>query len=278
MDKRPLGRSGLSIAPLMLGGNVFGWTLDETASFAVLDAFVGAGFDAIDTADVYSAWIPANSGGESETVLGNWFARSGKRDSVMLATKCGMKMPGGEGLSRDWIVRAVEDSLRRLRTDRIDLYQAHKDDEATPLDETLEAFSRLVADGKVRAIGASNYSAPRLSAALDIAGAKELPRYETLQPLYNLMDRGGFEEELQQLCVGREESQDGLGLAEDGVVEIAVDPVEFEVAELGRNALDHARGQRNLVGITAQEAQRLSIRIGKHRVTAEQHTAPILGF
>ena len=204
MDKRPLGKSGLSIAPLMLGGNVFGWTLDETASFAVLDALVGAGFDAIDTADVYSAWIPGNSGGESETVLGNWFARSGKRDRVVLATKCGMKMPGGEGLSRDWIVRAVEDSLRRLQTDRIDLYQAHKDDEATPLDETLEAFSRLVADGKVRAIGASNYSAPRLSAALDIAGARELPRYETLQPLYNLMDRAGFEEELQQLCVDRE--------------------------------------------------------------------------
>ncbi len=204
MTRRPLGRSGLSIAPLMLGGNVFGWTIDEPASFAVLDAFVDAGLDAIDTADMYSTWAPGNKGGESETVIGNWFAKGGKRDRVTLATKVGMEMPGGKGLRRDWIVASVEASLRRLRTDRIDLYQAHKDDPETPLDETLEAFAALIGHGKVRAIGASNYQAPRLSAALDIAGARDLPRYETLQPLYNLLDRGEFETGLQQLCIDRE--------------------------------------------------------------------------
>lgn len=204
MEKRPLGKSGLSIAPLMFGGNVFGWTVDEPTSFALLDAFVDAGFDAVDTADLYSVWMPGHKGGESETILGNWFAASGKRDRVVLATKCGMKMPDGQGLKRDWIVRSVEASLRRLKTDRIDLYQAHQDDESTPLDETLEAFTRLVEQGKVRAIGASNYTAPRLSAALDIASAKNLRRYETLQPHYNLMDRADFEEDLQPLCVDRQ--------------------------------------------------------------------------
>ncbi len=155
MDKRPLGHSGLSVAPLCFGGNVFGWTVDEPTSFALLDAFVDAGFDFIDTADVYSRWAPGHTGGESETVLGNWFARSGKRDRVVLATKVGMDMGDDrKGLSRRWIERAVEDSLRRLRTDRIDLYQSHQDDADTPQHETLEAYDRLIRAGKVRAIGA----------------------------------------------------------------------------------------------------------------------------
>jgi aryl-alcohol dehydrogenase-like predicted oxidoreductase len=204
MQKRALGKSGLSIAPLVFGGNVFGWTADEKTSFALLDAFVDAGFDCIDTADVYTAWIPGHKGGESETVIGNWLAATAKRDKVTIATKVGMKLAEGQGLSRGWIMRSVEDSLRRLRTDRIDLYQSHKDDPETPLDETLEAFARLVEQGKVRAIGASNYDAPRLAGALDIAEARGEPRYETLQPLYNLMDRAGFERELAQLCIDRQ--------------------------------------------------------------------------
>ena len=203
MDKRKLGGSGLSIAPLMLGGNVFGWTADETTSFRLLDAFVDAGFDAVDTADVYSRWAPGHSGGESETVLGNWLKERRGRDRVVIATKVGMDMgEGRQGLSPAWIERAVEDSLRRLRTDYIDLYQSHRDDEATPIDDTLEAYGRLIKAGKVRAIGASNFTPERLEAALE-AGGGELPRYETLQPLYNLVDRAAFEGPLQDLCVDK---------------------------------------------------------------------------
>ena len=202
MEKRPLGRSDLRIAPLMLGGNVFGWTADEAASFALLDAFVGAGFDAIDTADVYSRWVPGHTGGESETVIGKWLKARGGRDKVVIATKLGMDMGGAnKGLAAGYMVRAVEDSLRRLQTDYIDLYQSHSDDRETPLDETLEAYGRLIAQGKVRVIGASNYDAARLGEALKVSGDKALPRYETLQPLYNLSDRAGFEGPLQDLCV-----------------------------------------------------------------------------
>ena len=202
MDKRPLGRSGLTVAPLCFGGNVFGWTVDEPTSFALLDAFVDAGFDFIDTADVYSRWAPGHTGGESETVLGRWFARSGKRDRVVLATKVGMDMGDDrKGLSRRWIERAVEDSLRRLQTDRIDLYQSHQDDADTPQHETLEAYDRLIRAGKVRAIGASNFSAQRLASAIGLARAEGLPTYASLQPLYNLYDRAPFEAELQPLCV-----------------------------------------------------------------------------
>ena len=205
MEKRKLGRSGLAIAPLMLGGNVFGWTADQETSFAILDAFVGSGFDAIDTADVYSRWVPGHVGGESETVIGAWLKARGGRDKVIIATKLGMDMGGDDkGLSAGYMVRAVEDSLRRLQTDYIDLYQSHRDDAETPLDETLEAYGRLIQAGKVRAIGASNYDAPRLAEALKVAGDKALPRYETLQPLYNLMERKGFEGPLQDLCVKEE--------------------------------------------------------------------------
>ena len=205
MEKRPLGRSGLSIAPLMFGGNVLGWTADEATSFSLLDAFVAGGFDAIDTADVYSAWVPGHTGGESETVIGKWLKRRGRRDDVVIATKVGM-WPKHSGLKRETVMAAAEESLQRLQTDYIDLYQSHRDDAETPLDETLEAFSRLVEQGKVRAIGASNYEAPRLREALKVSADKAIPRYETLQPAYNLMDRR-IEGELQQLCV-----EEGIGI------------------------------------------------------------------
>jgi aryl-alcohol dehydrogenase-like predicted oxidoreductase len=202
MDYRALGRSGLSVSPICLGGNVFGWTADERTSFSILDAWVDAGFNFIDTADVYSRWAPGHKGGESETVIGKWLKQSGQRDKVVIATKVGMDMGDGRtGLSRKWITQAVEDSLRRLQVDRIDLYQAHKDDEATPLEETLETFAKLVEAGKVRAIGASNYSAARLAQALETSQRLGVPRYESLQPLYNLYDRAVYEKELQPLCV-----------------------------------------------------------------------------
>jgi aryl-alcohol dehydrogenase-like predicted oxidoreductase len=205
MSPRQLGRSGLSVSPICLGGNVFGWTADERTSFSILDAWVDAGFNFIDTADVYSRWAPGHTGGESETVIGKWLAKSGKRDRVVIATKVGMDMGDGKtGLSAKWIKQAVDDSLRRLQVDRIDLYQAHTDDETTPLEETLEAFARLIQAGKVRAIGASNYSAARLAQALDTSKRLGVPRYESLQPLYNLYDRSVFERELQPLCVKEE--------------------------------------------------------------------------
>lgn len=193
---RELGRSGLHVAPIAFGGNVFGWSADEKTSFALLDAFVDAGFNLVDTADVYSAWAPGNQGGESETILGRWFKHSGKRDKVVLATKVA-KWAERPGLSADNITAAVEDSLRRLQTDVIDLYQAHEDDESTPLETTLAAFGRLIEQGKVRAIGASNYTAERLRDALKVSADYKLPRYETLQPEYNLYDRAGYEAGLE---------------------------------------------------------------------------------
>jgi aryl-alcohol dehydrogenase-like predicted oxidoreductase len=202
MHHRPLGRSALQVSPLCFGGNVFGWTADEATSFSLLDAWVEAGFNFIDTADVYSRWAPGHAGGESETVIGKWLKRSGKRSQVIIATKVGNDMGNGKvGLKPSYIRRAVEDSLRRLQTDCIDLYQSHKDDEGTPLEETLEVFAHLIKTGKVRVIGASNYTAPRLRQALEISGRHGLPRFESLQPLYNLYDRAVFEQDLQQLCV-----------------------------------------------------------------------------
>lgn len=195
MHKRPLGRSGLDIAPLVFGGNVFGWTADEARSFELLDRFTAAGFNAIDTADSYSAWGPGLSGGESETVIGKWLARRGRRDDVVLMTKVGMWEPR-KGLSAANIEAAANDSLRRLGTDYLDVYFAHIDDDTVPLEETLGAFARLVQSGKVRAIGASNYSAARLREALGISEAQDLPRYEVMQPRYNLYDRADFEDEL----------------------------------------------------------------------------------
>lgn len=200
---RPLGQTTLRIAPLVLGGNVFGWTINEKQSFEVLDAFVDAGFSAIDTADSYSRWVPGHQGGESESIIGRWFrANPAKRQRALIFTKVGSDMgEGRKGLSAAWITRAVEDSLRRLQTDVIDLYQSHWPDPETPIEETLTAFDRLLRDGKVRAIGASNLDAAQLSNALAVAAQKQLPRYATLQPEYNLYDRRGFEGELQQLCL-----------------------------------------------------------------------------
>jgi aryl-alcohol dehydrogenase-like predicted oxidoreductase len=201
MLMRPLGRSGLETAPLAFGGNVFGWTADERTSFALLDAFVAGGFNLVDTADVYSRWVPGHSGGESESIIGRWLVSRGLRSRVLIATKAGMDMGGGDqGLSKAYILKAVERSLARLRTEHIDLYQAHCDDAATPQDETLEAFALLIRQGKVRAIGASNFTAPRLESALRASAALGLPRYETLQPEYNLYAREGFEQDLATLC------------------------------------------------------------------------------
>jgi aryl-alcohol dehydrogenase-like predicted oxidoreductase len=202
MKKRKLGNSGLEIAPLAFGGNVFGWTADEPTSFRLLDAFVAAGCNLIDTADVYSTWVPGNKGGESETVLGKWMKASGNRGKVLIATKVGKEMgPDRKGLSKSYILRAAEDSLRRLRTDCIDLYQSHEDDPETPLEETMEAYAQLVRQGKVRAIGASNYTAGRLKEALEVSTRYGYPSYQCLQPLYNLYDRAEYEKELEPLCL-----------------------------------------------------------------------------
>lgn len=202
MKKRKLGNSGLEIAPLALGGNVFGWTADEPTSFRLLDAFVAAGCNLIDTADVYSAWPPGNKGGESETILGKWLKQPGNRRKVLIATKVGKEMgPDRKGLSKSYILRAAEDSLRRLQTDCIDLYQSHADDPGTPLEETLEAYAQLIRQGKVRAIGASNYSADRLSQALEVGTRSGYPSYQCLQPLYNLYDRADYETDLEPLCL-----------------------------------------------------------------------------
>ncbi len=206
MEKRKLGRTALSIAPLVFGGNVFGWTADEPTSFRLLDAFTDAGFNAIDTADVYSAWAPGNKGGESETIIGKWLRQSGRsRDSVVLITKVGSDLgEGRKGLSKRWIMQAVEDSLKRLQTDHIDLYLSHWPDADTPYDETLSAYQSLIEAGKVRHIGASNLDADQLRSALDTAAARGLPRYDVLQPEYNLYDRGGFDGPLRNLCLSEE--------------------------------------------------------------------------
>ncbi|NPV20266.1 aldo/keto reductase [Bradyrhizobium aeschynomenes] len=201
MKHRPLGRSGLTVPPLCFGCNVFGWTVDEAASFRLLDKVLESGISFLDTADVYSRWVPGHAGGESETIIGKWMKLRGNRDKIILATKVGMDMGDGKvGLKADYIARAVEDSLRRLQTDVIDLYQSHKDDEATPQEETLSAYDRLIKAGKVRVIGASNFSAERLQAALDISKANGLPRYESLQPEYSLAERASYEGALQRVC------------------------------------------------------------------------------
>lgn len=208
MQLRPLGRTGIQVSPLCLGGNVFGWTADAATSSNLLDRFVDGGGNFIDTADAYSRWAPGHVGGESETIIGEWLARSGKRNRVVVATKVGSDMgQGRKDLRAGWIRQAVEDSLRRLRIDVIDLYQAHWDDAATPLEETLGAFADLVRAGKVRAIGASNYDASRLEQALAISARLGLPRYETLQPHFNLVDRAGYEGALEALC-----RREGLGV------------------------------------------------------------------
>lgn len=202
MRKRQLGQSSLHVHPITFGGNVFGWTANEKTSFDLLDRFVGEGFNFINTADVYSRWHPGNTGGESDVILGNWLAARGGRDRVIIATKLGMDMGDGKkGLSKKYMVQAVELSLRRLKTDYIDLYQSHRDDPETPIEETLSAYADLIKAGKVREIGASNYSAERLAESLRISREKGLPRYQSLQPQYSLVERGDFEGPLEELCL-----------------------------------------------------------------------------
>jgi aryl-alcohol dehydrogenase-like predicted oxidoreductase len=205
MQLRALGRSSLRVAPLCLGGNVFGWTATEAASFAVLDALVDAGLNFIDTADVYSVWVPGHRGGESETIIGNWLKRRANRKGVVIATKVGMEMaPDRKGLTAAHIARSVEQSLERLQTDYIDLYFSHRDDPSVPMEETLAAYQKLLSQGKVRAIGASNFTAARLAEALEVSRKSGLPRYEVLQPLYNLYARSDYESDLEPLCVNQQ--------------------------------------------------------------------------
>jgi len=202
MEKRQLGQSSLHVYPITFGGNVFGWTADEAMSFKLLDAFVAAGFNFIDSADVYSRWHPGNKGGESETIIGNWLKARGGRDKVIIATKLGNPMgPDKQGLSRKYMVQAVEDSLRRMQTDYCDLYQSHRDDQSTPIEETLAAYGDLIKQGKVREIGASNFTAPRLAEALKVSAEKGLPRYQSLQPHYSLVERAEFEGPLEDVCL-----------------------------------------------------------------------------
>jgi aryl-alcohol dehydrogenase-like predicted oxidoreductase len=205
VQKRRLGRTGLEIAPLVFGGNVFGWTADAKTSFDILDRFVGAGFNTIDTADVYSAWAPGNKGGESETIIGDWMKSRGNRDKIVVVTKVGSPMgEGKKGLSAAYVAEAVEASLKRLQTDRIDLYLSHWPDPETPHEETLGAYQALVKQGKARFIGASNLNAEQLSASFAAAKAKGLPRYDVLQPEYNLYDRASFDGALRDLCIAEE--------------------------------------------------------------------------
>ncbi len=202
MEMRQLGNAPFKVSPLTFGGNVFGWTADEAMSFRLLDGFVAAGFNFIDSADVYSRWHPGNQGGESETIIGKWLKARGNRDKVIIATKLGIEMgPGKKGLSRAYMFQAVEDSLRRLQTDYIDLYQSHRDDPETPIAETLGAYQDLIKQGKVRAIGASNFTAERLAESLETSKRLGLPRYDSLQPQYSLMERTEFEGPLEQLCL-----------------------------------------------------------------------------
>lgn len=205
--KRQLGNTDISISPLVFGANVFGWTADKQRSFELLDRFVDAGFETFDTADMYSTWVPGNQGGESETIIGEWMKSRGNRDRVVVITKVGMEMPQGKGLSAHWIEQAVEDSLRRLQTDRIDLYFSHVFDADVPVEETLRAYERLISAGKVRAIGASNHSAEQLAAALKASDEEGLPRYDVLQPEYNLYDRASYEGPLRDLAI-----EQGLGV------------------------------------------------------------------
>ncbi|MGZ8493891.1 MAG: aldo/keto reductase [Gemmatirosa sp.] len=257
---RPLGRTGFDIAPLVLGTNVFGWTIDEPTSFSVLDAFVDAGFNAIDTADSYSNWVPGNRGGESETIIGRWLKRDpSRRDRVRLFTKVGSEMgdPSRKGLSRRWIRQAVEDSLRRLQVETIDLYQSHWPDPETPYAETLAAYGELLQSGKVRAIGASNLDASQLAESLRVAEAAGLPRYATLQPEYNLYDRG-YDGALRDLAI-----REGLGvityfgLAKGFLTGKYRSPADLSKSPRGGGAARYldARGMRILAALDAVGAR-----------------------
>ncbi len=281
--RRRIGRSALEIAPIAFGGNVFGWTSDEAMSFRTLDAFVDAGFNLIDTADAYSRWVPGHSGGESERIIGRWLAARGPatRERVIIATKVGLEMgPGESGLSRAWILRAVDHSLQRLQTDYIDLYQAHRDDPATPLEETAEAFDSLVRAGKVRVLGASNFTAARLAEALATSRRLGVARYESLQPHYNLLQRQEFEPELAPLCAA-----EGLGvipyfaLAAGFLTGKYREPADFGRSPRGARMGEmlNARGRRILAALddAAQRHHATPAQIAIAWLLARGVTAPI---
>jgi aryl-alcohol dehydrogenase-like predicted oxidoreductase len=254
MELRRVGKSGLTIAPIVFGGNVFGWTASEAMSFKILDAFVDGGFNGIDTADTYSRFVPGNQGGESETIIGKWLKKGGgRRDRVVIFTKVGHEMgPGKSGLSRKYIIAEVEDSLRRLQIECIDLYQSHRDDSSTPMEETLEAYAELIRKGKVRYIGASNFTAARLKESLDISHSRELPRYECLQPRFNLYDRADYEGDLERLC---ERQNIGVipyyGLASGFLTGKYRSPADFSKSPRGTrmSAYLNAKGHRILAAL-----------------------------
>ncbi|MNJ99458.1 General stress protein 69 [compost metagenome] len=266
MKKKRLGNTDLHVYPITFGGNVFGWTIDKKQSFEILDAFTGAGFNFIDTADVYSRWAPGNLGGESEMIIGNWLKKNNNRENVIIATKVGADMGNGKrDLSKNYILKAAEDSLRRLQTDYIDLYQTHWDDETTPIEETLEAYSQLIQQGKVRHIGASNLSPARLKDSLKIAFENGLPAYETFQPQYNLYEREEFEAEIEPICLehnlgvlnyyslasgfltGKYRSKDDLGKSQrGGGVEKYLDDRGFKILA----ALDEVAAKLNTTPAT----------------------------
>ena len=281
--RRRLGRSALEIAPIAFGGNVFGWTSDEAMSFRTLDSFVDAGFNLVDTADAYSRWVPGHTGGESEQIIGRWLAARGPamRERVIIATKVGLEMgPGASGLSRGYILRAVNRSLQRLQTDYIDLYQAHRDDPSTPLEETAEAFDSLIRAGKVRVLGASNFSAARLAEALATSRRLGVARYESLQPHYNLLQRQEFEPELAPLC-----SAEGLGvipyfaLAAGFLTGKYRQPADFSRSPRGARMGEmlNARGRRILAALddAAQRYHATPAQIAIAWLLARGVTAPI---
>ena len=254
MQMRRIGRSPLEIAPIVFGGNVLGWTVDETNAFKILDAFVEAGFNAIDTADTYSRWIPGNKGGESETIIGKWLKQGGgRRERVLIFTKVGHEMaPDKKGLSRRYIKAEVEESLKRLQIETIDLYQSHRDDVSVPMQETLETYAELIKEGKVRAIGASNFTAARVREALETAEAHDLPRYECLQPRFNLYDRADFEGELEQLCLKENIAViPYYGLASGFLTGKYRSPADFSKSERGSRMGDYLnpRGRRILAAL-----------------------------
>ena len=264
MNRRKLGNTGFDVAPLAFGGNVFGWTVDEATSFRLLDAFVDAGFNLIDTADSYSRWVTGHQGGESETIIGRWIAARGRHDDVVIATKVGSDMGlGRKCLRKDYILQAAESSLRRLQVDAIDLYQSHWDDETTPLDETLEAYATLIAQGKVRAIGASNLSADRLQQALDVSARNGLPRYLTLQPPYNLYDRATFEGTLASLCI-----REGIG-----VISYFALAAGFLTGKY-RSEADFAKSARGGGMAKYLDPRGLRILAALDRVAADKHATP----
>jgi aryl-alcohol dehydrogenase-like predicted oxidoreductase len=259
MNKRRLGRSDLMVSPLCLGGNVFGWTADEATSFRILDGFVDAGLEFIDTADVYSSWAPGNRGGESEAIIGRWMKARGNRQKLVIATKVGSDMgEGRKGLSRAYIRRAIEDSLSRLQTDYVDLYQSHQDDEDTPQAETLGVYQELIEAGKVRFIGASNFTPDRLVSALDISAKQGLPRYESLQPKYNLYDRSQYEKDLEPVCLAHEVGVIPFyGLASGFLTGKYRSEADFSKSVRGERMVNYLneRGRRILAALDAVAAQ-----------------------